>query len=255
MNYLSSHLRIVSAFIVREIATRYGRSPGGYIWAFVEPIAYIAMMSVISLAFARLPALGESFPLFFATGYVAYSMYGGMAGYLSSAITANKNLLQYPNVASIDPVIGRAILQSITSILVAIVVLWAARSLERHSHQMLWSVIFEAIISAWMLAGGIALTNIVLFTRFPLYEKVFYIITRPLFMLSGVFFVPSQMPHPFKEILLSNPLAQVVILFREGFYGATVADGADLSYLFWCSSVLLFFGLTIFTIWPVGRLR
>ena len=119
--YLTSHLRIVSAFIIREIATRYGRSPGGYIWALLEPLAFIAMMSMLMSAFGRLPSMGDSFPLFYATGFLAFNMYKSMEAYLASSISANKPLMSYPNVAPIDSVIARFILQGATSIVVTCV--------------------------------------------------------------------------------------------------------------------------------------
>jgi capsular polysaccharide transport system permease protein len=249
------HLRVVFAFIVREMASRYGRSPGGYLWAVVEPVAYVGMMSLLFGSLGRMPALGTSFPLFFATGYIGYNMYNGMVGYLSSAIGSNKSLLQYPLVAPIDPFIGRGILQAATSVVVAIVILWVADLTEPHPHEIKWSALIEATALAWALAAGVALTNVVLFERFKLYEKIFGIITKPLFLLSGVFYVPSQMPHPFKEILLANPITQIIILFREGFYGASVLDGFDMLYLFWWVLPLTFLGLFTFTMWPVGRLR
>jgi capsular polysaccharide transport system permease protein len=252
---IKSHMRVVFAFIVREIATRYGRSPGGYLWAVVEPVAYVGMMSLLFGALARTPALGTSFPLFFATGYIGYSMYNGMAGYLSSSLSANKNLLQYPLVAPIDPFVGRAILQGLTSVVVAAVILWVAWLTEPHPSEINWAALIEATGLAWLLAAGVALTNIVLFERFKLYEKIFAIVTRPLFLLSGVFYVPEQMPHPFQEVLLANPITQCIVLFREGFYGATVTDGFDMSYLFWCVLATLFVGMFTFTMWPVGRLR
>lgn len=237
------------------MSTRYGRSPGGYAWAFLDPIGYVAMMSALFGVVARLPATGESFPFFFATGYIAYSMYNGTAAYLSSSVAANKNLMQYPKVSPIDPFIGRAVLQAVTSTVVGIVVLWGTRLGEKHAHALIWTALFASILLAWMLAAGVALINIVMFERFPLYEKMYGILTRPLFFLSGVFYVPGQLPHPFREILLSNPVTHIIILFREGFYGETVADGLDVSFLSWSASITLFAGFLIFTLWPVGRRR
>jgi capsular polysaccharide transport system permease protein len=34
-------MRTIVALIMREMATSYGRSPGGYIWAIAEPVAGI----------------------------------------------------------------------------------------------------------------------------------------------------------------------------------------------------------------------
>ena len=255
MYYLKTHLRVISAFIMREVATRYGRSPGGYIWAFLEPIAYIFMMSLLMSAFGRMPAEGESFMLFYATGYLSYSFYKMMEGYLTSSISANKSLFSYPVVAPIDAFIARFILQGATSVLVTFVIITAALVQMRHVPSLNWPQILEAILFAWIMAAGVALINIVLFAMFPLYQKIFDIVTRPLLLLSGVFYVPADMPHPMSDIFLHNPITHIIILFREGFYGGMGTDGLDVPFLAETSLAVLFVGMTLFTFWPVARRR
>lgn len=255
MYYLTSHVRVVSAFIIREIATRYGRSPGGYIWALLEPVAFIALMSLVMGSLGRAPAIGDSFPLFYATGFLAFNMYKGMEGYLISSVSANKALMSYPKVAPIDSVVARFILQGITSVVVSIVILGGTMLTVHNSLSLHWAYLLEATGYAWFMALGMALMNIVLFFRFPLYEKIFAIVMRPLFILSGILYVPSQMPHPFSDILLDNPLVHIVMLFREGFYGSRAAEGLDLWFLSETSVVMLFIGFLFFTFWPVARER
>lgn len=255
MYYLITHLRVVSAFTMREISTRYGRSPGGYIWALVEPAAYIYIMSVIRGAIGPLPPMGDSYVLFFATGYLAFMLYNGMSGYLASSISANKNLMSYPTVAPIDAVVGRFILQALTSTVVSAVIISLSYLTTRHSVPIEWGLVAEATLFAWLLALGIALLNIVLFVKFPIYEKLFGVANRPLLLLSGVFLIPSDLPHPMSDYLLENPLTHVVIMFREGFYGEAPYSGLDTSYLATWSVVVFFLGLFTFTMWPVARTR
>ncbi len=252
---MTVHMRIVTAFVMREIATRYGKSPGGYVWAILEPVAFILMMTSLMGAFGRLPAMGDSFTLFYATGYVAFSMYKSMEGYLASSISANKSLMSYPKVAPFDAVVARLILQGMTSVVVAAVILYGSLWTTQRPVEIHWLYIIEAVMFAWIIALGIALANTVLFFKFPLYQKVFDIISRPLLLLSGIFYVPSQMPHPFADYLLANPLAQVVILFRQGFYTMHGDNGLDMFFLSEVSFTLLFVGLALFTFFPVARSR
>ncbi len=255
MNYLITHIRIVTAFVIREIATRYGRSPGGYVWALLEPVAFIGLMSLLLGSLGRLPALGTSFTLFYATGYLAFSMYKNMEGYLASAVSGNKALMSYPKVSPFDAVVGRFILQAMTSCVVAFVILYAATWTTNQPITIQWASIVEAIAFAWIMALGVALGNTVLFFKFPLYQKIFDIVMRPLFLLSGVFYVPSHMPHPFSDILLANPITQVVVLFREGFYVQHGDTGLDMPFLITTSAALLFVGMLLFTVFPVARAR
>lgn len=205
--------------------------------------------------FGRLPAMGDSFPLFYATGYLAYNMYKGMESYLVSSISANRALMAYPNVAPIDVVVARFVLQGVTSAVVSVLILAGTILTTREAINLQFGFILEAMTCAWVLALGVSLMNIVLFFRFPLYGKVFSIAMRPLYFLSGVFYLPGSMPHPFREIILENPLVHVVMLFREGFYGAKAADGLDLWFLSETSLAVLFVGLLTFTFWPVARAR
>ncbi len=255
MYYIQSHLRIVAAFVMREVSTRYGRSPGGYLWAFLEPIAFITMMSLLMSAIGRSPAVGTSFVLFYATGYLAFGFFKATEGYLTSAVSANRSLLSYPNVSAFDAVIARLILQALTSVIVATAILSFVVLTLRHPVWVDWSKIVLSAILAWTLAAGVAFANITLFFYFPIYQKVYEIVTRPLFIISGVFLSPSHLPHPMREWMLMNPITHVVLLFREGFYGGAGRDGLDMPFLVICASVALFTGLFIFTFWPVARLR
>lgn len=245
--YFATHIRVVAALVVRETSTRFGSKPGGYIWAFLDPAAHIAFLSLIFMAIAHTPPLGPSFPLFFATGYIAFQFYQGMAGYLNDAVGSNRALLSYPNVAPIDTIFARYLLQLGTTAVVGFCVFTAIGLTLRIPFTLDWPFIMEAAFAASLLALGNALANNILFPKYPLYEKFYQIVTRPLFLVSGVFFLPDSLPHPARDIILVNPLVHVVMLFRKGFYPQYRAIGYDAGYLYIVACSALFGGLLLFT--------
>lgn len=247
MYFLITHLRVVAALLVRETATRFGNKPGGYIWALLDPFAHIAFMSIIFMAIARHPALGTSFPLFFATGYIGFQFFHAMSTYLDGSVSGNRALLSYPNVAPIDTLVARYILQIGTTSLVAVCVFTAIVFLEGRRLTIQWHYVIEGALAASLIAVAIALTNNVVFARFPLYEKVFAIMRRPLLLTSGVFFRPDLIPHPFRDVLLLNPLCHTIMLFRKGFYPEYRAAGLDMNYVYTLTFSMLFGGMLIFT--------
>jgi ABC-type polysaccharide/polyol phosphate export systems, permease component len=229
------------------MSTRFGSKPGGYIWALLDPAAHIAFLSLIFIAISRSPALGTSYPLFFATGYICYQFYHAMAGYLNSAVSSNRALLNYPNVAPIDTIFARYILQFGTTCVVGFVVLAAIIVTLRTPPTIQWQFVVEAAFAASLLAFGSALANNVLFQKYPLYEKVYGIVTRPLFLVSGILYIPDHFPQPVREILLANPVAHVIILFRKGFYLEYRGTGLDMGYFYSITLAVLFCGLALFT--------
>ena len=53
-------MRTISALVLREMSTRYGRTPGGYIWSLLEPIAAILFLSLgFSLVIRTPPTRNE----------------------------------------------------------------------------------------------------------------------------------------------------------------------------------------------------
>jgi capsular polysaccharide transport system permease protein len=236
------------------MSTRFGSKPGGYLWALLDPIAHVAFLSVIFMAIAHTPPLGTSFPMFFATGYIGFQFYQASAGYLNTAVTSNKSLLSYPNVAPIDTVTARYILQLMTTIVVGICVLSPIVALARIQITIQFHHLIQSALIGSTIALGIGLANNVLFPKFPLYEKVFSIVTRPLFLVSGVFYLPDSLPPAAKDIILMNPLAHIVMQFRMGFYPQYRAMGFDADYLRSFALISLFFGIILFTMFR-GALR
>lgn len=247
MYYLETHIRVVAALLVREMSTRFGAKPGGYLWAIIDPAGHIAFLSLIFMAITHTPALGKSFPLFFATGFLAFQFYAAMASYLNGAIKANRTLLSYPNVAPIDTIVSRYILQAGTTAVVSICVLGVILLTVDQAVYLNWPAILEAVFAATLLALGVGIFNNVASLRFPLYEQIFNIVNRPLFLVSGVFFLPDALPGPIRDIVLYNPLVHVVMLFRKGFYPEYRADEMDLFYLYAFTFTMLFVGLALFT--------
>ncbi len=247
MYYLKAHIRVVGALLIREMSTRFGSKPGGYIWAIIDPAGHIAFMSLIFMAITHTPALGKSFPLFFATGYLAFQFYAAMAGFLNGAIKANRTLLSYPNVAPIDTIVARYILQAGTTSVVSFCVLGVILLTMDQPVYLNWPAIIEAAFAATVLGLGIGIFNNVATLRFPLYEQVFNIINRPMFLISGVFFLPDALPAPIRDIVLLNPLVHVVMLFRKGFYPEYRAEMMNMTYLYSFALTILFMGLLLFT--------
>lgn len=245
--FFSTHLRVVSALLIREMASRYGNKPGGYIWAILDPAAHIAFLSVIFMAVTHAPLLGTNFPLFFATGYIAFQYYQSTAGFLNGAIKANQALLSYPNVAPIDTIAARYILQLCTTTFVSVIVFSTIFIISGDRPEITWQYLIEAAFVASILATGIAMFNNVFFTLFPAYEQIYGMVTRPLFMVSGVFFLPDSIPHPFKDYVLLNPIAHVLMLFRKGFYPQYRAIGLDTNFLYAVAICTFFIGLIAFS--------
>ena len=236
-------LRAVMALMLREMATSYGRSPGGYIWAIVQPAAGIAVLSVVFSALGRHPAIGSSFPMFYATGMLPFTMFTSLQNKTAGALTYSRPLLAYPTVTFLDSLIARFLLELMTKLLVSYIVLTGCLILFETRTNLDLLIIIEAFALCAALGLGIGTLNCYLFTRLDVYQKFWAIATTPLFIISGIFFTYEMIPMPYREYLWYNPLIHITGLARSGFYSTYEPDYVDPVYVLTVSLVSLSLGL------------
>ena len=243
--------RVVTALILREMTSTYGRKPGGYLWAVLEPVAGIAILSwVFSLAL-RKPALGTDFTMFYATGMMPFWVVTQVSARVSQSLRYSRQLLSYPRVTVIDALVARYVLNVMLLLLVSYLVIGGTRILKDTGTMVDLPRIMLGFAMAAALAAGIGALNCVLTTAFPLYGTAWGIVTRPLMILSGVLLLVDHLAEPYRSWLLWNPIVHVVAEVRAGFYFGYHPSFVSPAYVFAVSLVLLVAGV-LFT-WRFHR--
>lgn len=224
--------RSILALILREMTTSYGRSPGGYLWVVLEPVAGVALLSVLFMLISRTPPLGTNFPLFYATGVLLFTMYATLSSNVANAVMFSKPLLSYPGVSFMDALLARFILTAVTHLLVIALVLGGIVLIYDLKLVISWSEIFSAVSMVLSLSFAIGVANCFLFSRFPLWRNFWNILNRPLFLMSGVIFLPEMLPKVALEYLSWNPLLHPIGMLRRGMYPTYDALYVDVIYVY-----------------------
>ena len=216
--------RTIFALILREMSTRYGQSAGGYFWALLEPLGAIVILAGGLSLLIHHPSLGTSFFLFYATGFLPFSLYQSVMNAVSRSLNFSRPLLMYPAVTWADALIARAILNTLTEIMVIYVLFTGIFLFIDTNTSISLLPILMALALATLLAIGVGSVNCLLIGIFPAWEQVWSIITRPLFLVSGVLFLYEDLPRSVQAILWYNPLLHVIGEMRKGFYPSYTAD-------------------------------
>lgn len=236
-------VRTVTALVLREMTTTYGRSPGGYAWAVLDPIGGIVMLSVVFSFLINKPALGTNFPLFYATGFLPFMMYTDLAAKIMGAIQYSRPLLAYPGVTWVDAVLGRFILNTLTQVTVFCLVCGGIVVLFRTGAILDMPAILNALAMAAALGLGVGTLNCFLGEVFPVWRTIWGILNRPMFIISGVFFLYDAMPPIARDVLWYNPLVHVIAETRRGFYGTYDASFVTPIYVYGFAGVCLVIGM------------
>ncbi len=235
--------RTVLALMLREMATTYGRSPGGYVWAVLEPAAGILLLTAIFSLMFRTPPLGVNFQIFYATGLVPFMLYMTVSSKMGASLNFSKPLLAYPTVTFVDALVARFLVNTMTQIMVAYVIFTAILAFYDTRTILDLPRIVEAFVMVAVLSAGVGMTNCLLFAQFPVWQQIWSIINRPMFIISGIFFTFESIPQPYRDYLWYNPLVHVVGYMRSGFYPSYGAEYVSKIYVYGLGLGLTVLGL------------
>ena len=211
-------LRAIAALMLREMSTTYGRTPGGYIWAIAEPVAAVTFLSLIFALFFGAPPIGQSFPMFYATGMLPFMVFNDVHNRVSQSLMYSKQLLAYPTVTFLDAMIARLVLNILTQLLVAYLFFGAIIFFFEGQVRLDLAMIALGYGLAAFLGFGIGALNAYIYMRIAVWQQLWSVMTRPLFIVSGVLMLYDTIPSPYREWMGWNPLVHVIGLVRSGFY-------------------------------------
>ena len=235
-------LRVLFALVVREMGVKFGRSSGGYFWAIAQPLGGIMLLSIAFSLALRTPPIGTSFLLFYATGIIPFTMYQAMAGGVSGAIGSNKGLLNYPVVSVLDAIFAKFVLNFMTVTLVGLLLFWGIITFQGLHVTLDPAMLVLGTVMASAIGLGVGALNCVLFGFFPTWKNVWAVLTRPLFIVSGIFFTFESAPKAFQEVLWFNPITHAIAVMRSGIFGIYDPQFVSLPYVFGLSGGLFVVG-------------
>lgn len=235
--------RVILALMLREMATSHGRSPGGYLWAVIEPVAGIALLSFIFSVALRNPGLGVTFPLFYATGMLPFGMFTLLVSRTAGALEFSRPLLALPRVGWREAIAARFLLNLMTQVMISYILLAGILWIFRTRAILDFGAILEAYTLCALLGLGLGTLNCLLQGMIPVWVHIWSILMRPMFIISTIFFLFESVPQPWRDWLWWNPLVHVVAILRRGIYPSYDASWASPVYVALWGLISLVFGL------------
>ena len=236
-------VRAILALMLREMATSYGRSPGGYIWAVAEPAGGIMLLTAIfSLGFKH-PQIGSNFAIFYASGLLPFYMFSAVSGKVATALAFSRPLLAYPSVTYIDAIIARLCVTVITQAMVGYIVFTFILVTNDTRTILQPGLLISSYAMAIAFGTGFGMMNAFLFPMFPLWRSAWTIISRPLALMSGIIWLMERVPEPYRSWLEWNPLVHITARMRAAFFPTYTAPYVDPFYVSMVSMSMAVIGL------------
>ncbi|MGY6535862.1 MAG: ABC transporter permease [Pararhodobacter sp.] len=241
----SRTIRSIMALTLREMTTRFGRKPGGYVWAVLQPLFTIVVLAFAWSLLMKTPSLGTSFLLYKATGLLILRAFREIGSVVGKGLSYSKALLFYPGVTWTDALLSRFFLNTVLMIAVIGIILSGIMIYEGIRTVLDWPKVALAVALTLALGFGIGALNCFLFERVPVYQNVWSILTAPLMIISGVIVHYEAMPEIAQRYLWYNPLLHLTGLMRDGFYPLYRPEYISIPYVMVWILIPMFLGLLL----------
>ncbi|GEP58626.1 ABC transporter permease [Reyranella soli] len=239
--------RVIAALVRRETRAHFGESRLGYLWAIIEPMLHLIVLGLLfSYVLKRHSPLGGSMIMFMLTGLMTYFLFYKLAAYVAGAVAGNRSLLNLPPIKPLDVMISRAILEAATYLFVGflmflgLVLAGHGEAIPRHPLSL------AAAIAVTIAFGfGVGTINAIIQVFVTNWSTIFGFLLSPLFLLSGLWFLPESVPPPFRGYLLYNPLMHCIMWVRSGYYRNYDPPDLDRGYAVLSSALTVAIGLML----------
>jgi len=243
-SFLTQQTRIFGALIMREMATRYGRRGGGFLWVIGEPLIFCFGVITMWILIGR-GHDGIAVAPFVMSGYMCLIMLRHAISFSTSAISANMGLLYHSQISPLHFYLSRMVLElagSSSAFIIVYVVLLIFRQVDLPHNLM---SIYGGWILMWVMAMGTGFILAGFAMRSEVFERFVPLVSYGMIPLSGVFFMIDWLPEAAREIYLWVPFPNAVEMVRNGVFGEQVTTHFRTAYAIFSAFGLLLFGLLL----------
>jgi ABC-type polysaccharide/polyol phosphate export permease len=237
--------RVIGALLLRELLTRYGRNNIGFLWLFVEPMLFVAVVTAVWTATRRLHGSNIPIVAFALTGYTSMLLWRGMPGRCMGALKSNRTLLYHRQVTIMDVYLARVLLEfmAVTTSFVALGIIFCALEWSPAPEDAL-QVLEGWLLLAWF-GAGFGLTIAGLAEKFPVVENLWPPFSYVLMPFSGVAFIADALPQTMRDVVLWLPMLNALEYLREGWFGSVMHAHYDIPFVVVFNMILTLLGLSL----------
>lgn len=212
---LFKHRRILYATVAQGLRKRTSGNALGALWLLLYPLLFLSLYSLVFVQIlqVRVPGLGTAdYILVVFSGLVPFLAFSEAFGAGTTSIVNNRDLLMN-TLFPIELVVAREVLIGHATMGMGMLILWGA---VLHCHSLHWTHLLIPVVyllQIMMVLGLVWITSS-LTVFFRDLQQAIPIMVLFLMMISPIGYTADMVPEGLKGILLFNPLAWLMELYR-----------------------------------------
>lgn len=237
--------RVISALMIRELVTRFGRENIGFLWVMVEPLLFAVLVGFVWRFMKGPEEHGVGVVAFIATGYIPLTLFRNVLGRSVRVFTVNASLLYHRQIQVLDFIFVRFLIEVIGTMMAYLFIALILMAFNEFPVP----ADMGAFLLGWVLYCWFTLALVLclapLSEKSDVLEKLIPVTTYIMIPFSGTFAMLSWMTPAAQSVLYYSPFVHAMEIMRHGIFGDRVNAHWDISVPIASSLVLTLIGLSM----------
>jgi len=237
--------RVISALMIRELVTRFGRENIGFLWMMAEPLLFAVLVGFVWRMIKGPEEYGITIFAFVASGYIPLTFFRSSVNRSIRVFSVNGSLLYHRQIKVLDFIFVRTLIEAIGGMMafVFIAVVFGAFG-EFPLPQDLGALIFGWFLYC-LFTFSLCLVLAPLSEMSDVLEKLVPVTTYVMIPFSGTFNMTAWLTPEMQHVMYWSPFVHAMELMRHGIFGPAANAQWDIAVPLSASIVLILLGLTM----------
>lgn len=230
---------------VRQVSLRYKQTAIGIAWVLLQPLAAMAIFTVIFGYFAQLATDGLPYPVFVYSALVLWTLFSDGISRAGTSLIADEKLITkvyFPRIIIPLAAVGSAWVDFVVSLVVLLPLIYF------YGLRPTWSLLLlpVAMLITMMLSSGVGMMMAALNVKYRDFQYTVPFLTQIWLYASPVVYSTSIVPESVRPFYYLNPMAGLIDLSRFAVTGQGTVPWMGLGISMGMAIAFFLLGSTIF---------
>ncbi|RKJ51149.1 ABC transporter permease [bacterium 1XD42-54] len=242
---LYAYREMIFSLVRRDLVGKYKKSILGFLWTFVEPLLQLCVYTFVFTVIMPMKNI-DNFYLHLFVALIPWNFFATCLGGACTSVVDQQDMVKkiyFPReVLPIAYVTSQFVNMVLSFIVVFIVIVIAGVGISLKA--VLWMPL--VMLLQYIICQGIVLLTSSITVYFRDMQQILSVLSLALMYAAPVIYSVDMVPEEIRSAYMMNPMAVVIVAYRDILYYRKVPDVNDLLLGFVAGSLMLLIGYNTF---------
>jgi ABC-type polysaccharide/polyol phosphate export permease len=234
---------LIWALAMKELKIRYKRSVLGFLWALLNPILFMLVLTVVFSTV--MPIKVDHYAIFLLTALLPWTFFSQSLAYAAESIVGNGDLIKKVKVAKlVFPV--AAVVSNMINLLLSLIPLVLIVLLMRHPLHLTWLYLPVPLLALTIFTLGATFFFAAVNVYYRDVSHILQIVLQVWFYVTPIIYSLDTFPSRYRIFFKLNPLQYFLNGFRLSVYYGLLPTWQSIGVSFAVALATLYVGFNIF---------